>query len=134
MNSIGIIIVASLLGILAVVCLHVAYNQKKETGFIYTNAWLWASAEKRANMDDRIKKAEYRVGRNVFFLIAILFLLLSARIIFSLTWLIHAVHAIIIILVIYAIFSSVQTSRLERSIIPKENITLPNSSTEETEQ
>ena len=116
MNSIGLIIVASFLCTLAVVCLRIAYSQKKETGFIYTNTWIWASAETRANMDDRIKKAEYRIGRNVFFLIAVLFFVLSAQILLSLKWLIYVVNAIIIILIVYAIVSSVQTTRLEKSI------------------
>ena len=120
--SIGSTSLSVILGILAFICLCIAYSQKKETGAIFTNAWIWASAEKRAEMDDRIKKAEYRIGKNVFFLIAVMLILLLTWILFSVPWFIYIVNAFIVFIIVYAIVSYVQTTRLERSIISSGSI------------
>ena len=81
------IIVSALLGIFSLFLFFIAYLQHRQKGFIFTNAWLYASKKERENMDERIKKREYRVARNIFFVLGVLFSLLAVIIHLETLWL-----------------------------------------------
>jgi len=116
MENTGLIVASVLLGVLAVFLFFIAYRQHKEKGFIFTNAWLYASKKEREDMDERIKKAEYRVGRNVFFVLGTLFSLLIVNIHLGASWLYTLMGFLAGFLVIYAIVQYVIGERLRTSI------------------
>jgi hypothetical protein len=110
------IIISTVIGATAVPLFIIAHRQHNEKGFIFTNRWLYASQKERENMDARIKKAEYRVGRNVFFGIGILALALALYFLLGASWLFNAALAIMLILIIYAIYQWITNERLEKAI------------------
>jgi len=110
------IIISTVIGAIAVPLLIIAHRQHNEKGFIFTNRWLNASQKERENMDIRIKKAEYRVGRNVFLGIGILTLTLALYFLLDGLWLFYASLAIMLILIIYAIYQWIANERLEKAI------------------
>ena len=110
------IIISTIVGVIAIPLLIIAYRQHKEKGLIFTNKWLYASQKERENMDLRIKKAEYRVGRNVFLGLGILVLFLAFYFLLDISWLFYTGIAIMIILVIYAIYQWMTNERLEKLI------------------
>lgn len=122
MEGVVLIVLSLILGVLAVFLFFIAYRQHKEKGFIFTNTWLYASAKERENMDERIKKAEYRVGRNVFFVTGVLFSLITVNIHFLSWWLYVLIGGIVFFLLIYAIVQYATGERL-RTLIEAEKKT-----------
>ena len=110
------IIGSAILGVIAVLCFYIAYRQYKQKGFIFTNKWLYASKKEREEIDERIKKSEYRVGRNVFLGIGFLFIAIAVYSLSSISWLMFIIIALIVILCVYAIVQYVQNSRLYNSM------------------
>jgi Ca2+/Na+ antiporter len=110
------IIISSIVGVIAIPLFIIAYRQHKEKRFIFTNKWLYASQKERENMDIRIKKAEYRVGSNVFGGLGILVLFLAFYFLLDISWLFYTGIVIMIILVIYAIYQWMTNERLEKLI------------------
>ena len=98
---IGFMIVSAILGAIAIFCFLTAYRHHKEKGFIFTNRWLFASPKEREQMDEKSKKYEYRVGRNVFAFVGLTFLLLAIYVIVHFSWLLVAVYVITAITIIY---------------------------------
>lgn len=76
----------------------------KEKGYLFNNAYIYASKQERNNMD---KKPYYRQSAVVFLLIGIMFLLATADVLFSTGWIFYVVIVIAIITVIYAVGSSI---------------------------
>ena len=116
----GVIITSAICSIVAIFCFSTAYRQHKEKGFVFNNAWLYASQRERENMDIRLKKRAYLVSRNVFSLLGVLFSLLAATILFETSWLQYLGYslmgALAILLCIYAIVQYVTGERLCTSI------------------
>ena len=115
-DSIGLIIFSTVFGVVAVFCFYTAYRHHREKGFIFTNRWLFASQKAREQMDGITKKAEYQIGRNIFALTGLIFLLITIYVITYLPWLIGIVYALIVILLFYGFLLIV---KLVKSIIDK---------------
>lgn len=100
----GNIIGAIVLGVIAAICFVFSYLQFNEKGFLFNNAYIYASKQERKNMD---KKPHYKQSGIVFVLIGIIFLMNSIDIILQTDWLFYLVIGVAIVAVIYAIVSSV---------------------------
>lgn len=83
----------------------------KEKGFLFNNAYLFASKEEREEMD---KKSHYRQSAVIFLLIGIIFLLNTVQMIFNIGWLFYAVLAVTIAAVIYAVISTVKIEKKKK--------------------
>lgn len=98
------IIIASILFLISALGFVMSIRSFKEKGFLFNNAYIYASKQERENMD---KKPHYRQSAIVFLLIGIIFLLNGLAVIFSVDWIFYIVIAIIISALIYAIVSSI---------------------------
>jgi Ca2+/Na+ antiporter len=108
-----------LFGTIAVAMFFIAYRQHVEKGFVFTNRWIWASKKEREEMDPRIKKKEYRFGRNVFFLLGIMFATMTFSI--SVFWIFYVVYALMMFLLVYAIVQWVLNERFYKSMDDEKN-------------
>lgn len=112
MEDTALVIVSVILGLSALWFFFIAYRQHREKGMIFTNAWIWASKIERAQMDYRKKKLEYRLARNVFFLLGVLFLVLTLAIALSISWLFIVVNVLTAIFIVYAVVQWVLNERI----------------------
>ena len=78
------IIAAIICGILAIIYLVISIMSFKEKGFLFNNAYIWASKQEREKMN---KKPYYRQTAIVFALIAFVFFCMTAVIIIDRVWL-----------------------------------------------
>lgn len=103
-NLIGIII-----GImLSVVCAIISFFQFQEKGFLFNNAYIYASKQKRETMD---KKPHYRQSGIVFAFLSSIFLCITAGCIWEKVWIWWIEAALCIAVIVYAIVSSVKANR-----------------------
>ena len=88
----------------------ISYLQFKEKGFLFNNAYLYASQEERKQMDENKerKKPYYRQSGFAFMFIGMAILVGVIYIVTDLILMYIACWAFIIIAVIYAIVSSIQ--------------------------
>ena len=86
----------------------ISYFSFREKGFLFNNAYLYASKEERATMD---KKPHYRQSAIVFLMIGIVFLLIAISVFCINRWIRYIAIAVAIIAIIYAIVSSVMIER-----------------------
>lgn len=107
----GNVIGAIVLGLVAIACFVVSYFQFNEKGFLFNNAYIYASKHERETMD---KKPHYRQSGTVFIMIGIIFVLNALEMIFETDWLFYMVIAVAIIAVVYAIVSSVVIERSKK--------------------
>ena len=98
------IVVAAILGIIAVICFIISYLQFHEKGFLFNNAYIYASKKERETMD---KSPHYRQSGIVFALIGLVFLVNTLVLIFHIRRLFWLVIGIIAITLVYAVASSV---------------------------
>ena len=98
------IIVASILFAVAILAFIMSILSFMEKGFLFNNAFLYASEQERKRMD---KKPYYRQSAVMFLLICLVFTLNGFEVIFNIDWLSYTAITIIIIAVIYAIISSI---------------------------
>ena len=94
--------------ILAIGAFIVSFRSFKEKGFLFNNAYLYASKEERATMD---KKPHYRQSAVVFLMIGIIFLLNAMSSIWTNSWFSYMAIVVALIAIIYAIVSSVMIER-----------------------
>jgi len=99
-------IVAIIIGLIAVASFIISILQFKEKGFLFNNAYIWASKEERQRMD---RRPHYRQSGVVFSLIGILFLLLALEVLLDAGWLLYAFWGVVILTVVYAVVSSIKT-------------------------
>lgn len=104
----GDVIGAIILGIVAIVCFVFSCLQFKEKGFLFNNAYIYASKEERKVMD---KKPHYRQSGIIFLMIGIIFIINVVELILKTGWLFYGVIAIAIITIIYAFISSIIIER-----------------------
>jgi len=97
------IIIAGITLVLAIALFIVAYLQSKERGFVFSNAWIYASEQEREKIN---KKLEYRLAKNVFICLGVLFLLIAFQIITLWTWIFLPMVAVIIFTAVYAVVQS----------------------------
>jgi len=100
----GNIIGAVILGIVALACFIGSGFQFKEKGFLFNNAYIYASKQERETMD---KKPHYKQSGICLALIGIVFLLNAIEMILKTGWIIYLVIAVAVIAIVYAIVSSV---------------------------
>ena len=98
------IISAILLLVFSIGAFIISIRSFREKGFLFNNAYLYASKQERDNMD---KKPYYRQSAIVFLFIGIIFLLNTFDVLFSTGCFFYAVMVIAIITVIYAVASSI---------------------------
>ena len=98
------IVVAVILGAIAVTCFIISYLQFHEKGFLFNNAYIYASKKERETMD---KAPYYRQSGIVFALIGLVFLVNTLVLIFHIRWLFWLEIGIIAITLVYAVASSV---------------------------
>lgn len=104
----GKIVGAIILGIAAIVCLVFSYLQFNEKGFLFNNAYIYASKQERETMD---KKPHYKQSGIIFLMGGIIFLINTVEMILETGWLFYPVIVVSIIAIVYAIVSSVVIER-----------------------
>ena len=102
------IIAASFLLILSIFAFVMSIRSFMEKGFLFNNAYIYASREERKQMD---KKPHYRQSAIVFLLIGFIFLLNAFSVLFDVGWIIYVVIAVIIIAIVYSVVSSVMIEK-----------------------
>ena len=100
----GNIIGAIVLGIMSIACFVLSYLQFNEKGFLFNNAYIYASKQEREVMD---KKPHYRQSGIVFLMLGIIFAINAVDVILKTGWLFYIVIVIAVITIIYGIASSV---------------------------
>lgn len=104
----GKIIGAILLGVIAITCFVLSYLQIKEKGFLFNNAYIYASKQEREMMD---KQPYYKQSGIVFGLIGTIWGILAIDMILQTGWLFYFEMGIAILAMVYAIVSSVAIYR-----------------------
>ena len=102
------IIAGGLCFLLAIGAFIISFFSFREKGFLFNNAYLYASKEERATMD---KKPHYRQSAIVFLMIGIVFLLIAISVFCINRWIRYIAIAVAIIAIIYAIVSSMMIER-----------------------
>ena len=105
------IIAGGLCVVLAIGAFIISYFSFREKGFLFNNAYLYASKEERATMD---KKPHYRQSAVVFLMIGIMFLLNAVSVFLVNSWISYITIVIAIITIIYAIVSSVAIEKSKK--------------------
>ena len=98
------IIIAIILFAVSVFCFFMSVRSFMEKGFLFNNAYIYASKQEREKMN---KKPHYRQSAIVFLLLGILFLLNALDVLLETNWIFYVGAAVVIITLIYAIVSSV---------------------------
>lgn len=109
MNS-GQIVCSIIFLILAIGAFIISYLQFREKGYLFNNAYFWATREERQRMDENkeSKKPHYRQSGFAFIFIGISILTFAAYIATSWIWMYIAFWMFIIITIVYAIISSIK--------------------------
>ena len=102
------IVVAVSLFILAAACLALSVCHFRQRGYLFNNAYIYASKTERDAMD---KAPHYRQSTIVLLLVAALFALLGFSVLTQKTWLLWAEGAVTAISLIYAIVSSIKIEK-----------------------
>lgn len=98
---------AIICSILAAACIIVCVLQFKEKGFLFNNAYIWASKQEREKMD---KKPHYRQSAIVFALLSSIFVCGAIECIIKTGWLCWIAGVLCVVVLIYAIASSVRSA------------------------
>ena len=95
---------------LAIGAFVISYLQFKEKGYLFNNAYIWASKEERRKMDENkeSKKLHYRQSAVVFLFLGISFLAIAAYFATGWKWIYAVFGLAVIIAVVYAVVSSVK--------------------------
>lgn len=98
---------------LAVGAFLISYFQFKEKGYLFNNAYFWASKLERKRMDENkgTKRPHYRQSGFAFMFIGISLLLFAAYIVTDWAWMYIAFWAFIMIAAVYAVASSIKIEK-----------------------
>lgn len=107
-NDMVHIVGAIILSVVAIGCLIFSCLQFNEKGFLFHNAYIFASDQQRKTMD---KKLFYKQSGIIFFMIGIIFFINAAEMIFETGWLFYLVTVVAVLAIVYAIVSSVVIER-----------------------
>ena len=102
------IIISSILFLIAIGTFIMSYRSFKEKGFLFHNAYIYASKQERENMD---KKPHYRQSAIVLLMMGVISLLNGINVLLSANWIFFLVIAIAMIAIVYAIGSSIRIER-----------------------
>jgi len=105
------IIISLICAIFGLGCGIITAFQFKEKGFVFNNAYLWATKEERAAMD---KRPHYRQSAVVFGLMTAFFFLLALRVILDTVWLGVIGWLCILADAVYAVASSIKMEKNSR--------------------
>ena len=105
------IILSCIFFLVAIGAFVMSYRSFKEKGFLFNNAYIYASKQERETMD---KKPHYRQSAIVFLMIGIIFLLNGVSVLLAANWIFFLVIAIAIVAIVYAIASSIVIERGNR--------------------
>lgn len=106
-----LVIIAMTLFLMAAGSFTISFFQLKGKGFLFHNAYLWASQAERRTMD---KKPYYRQSAVVFALVGTAILLLGLWVLFDLMWLGCLFYVVIVIALVYAVVSSVRIEKKKK--------------------
>lgn len=98
----------ALCSILAVVCLNICIRQFRGNGFLFNNAYIWASQKERETID---KKPLYRQSGIVFALCTAIFVCMALDCLLSAAWLWLIVAALTVAVLVYAIVSTAKQQK-----------------------
>ena len=102
------IILSCILFLIAIGAFVMSYRSFREKGFLFNNAYIYASKQERETMD---KKPHYRQSAIVFLMIGVIFLLNGVSVLLAANWIFFLIIAIAIVAIIYAIISSIAIER-----------------------
>lgn len=102
------IIIAIVLFIVSLGAFLVSVRSFMQKGFLFNNAYLYATKEERENMN---KRPYYRQTAIVFLLIGIIFLLLGIDVLIKISWLSYVTIILAVVTLIYSIVSTVKIER-----------------------
>ena len=95
----------------AIVSFVISYRQAQRKGYIFHNTWVWASPERRESMDENVKNNAYRISKNVFFLLGVMFVLFAIHFATFINAFKYASWSVIAIVIAYAIVSSAKDAK-----------------------
>ena len=98
------IVAASILFAVSVFLFFVSVRSFMEKGFLFNNAYIYASKQEREKMN---KKPHYRQSAIVFLLLGLIFLLNALAVLLKVNWIFYIGVAVVAITLIYAIVSSI---------------------------
>lgn len=110
------LIIMSILLLISMVTFVISYFQSKEKGFLFNNAYIYATKSEREKLD---KKPHYKQSATVFFLIGLMSLINAIEVYAKTGWLMVAVMVIIAVLIIYAIGSSIYIAKMTERKVKK---------------
>ena len=102
------IILSSILFLIAIGAFVMSYRSFREKGFLFNNAFIYASKQERETME---KKSYYRQSAIVLLMIGVIFLLNGVSVLLAANWIFFLVIAIAIAAIVYAIASSIVIER-----------------------
>lgn len=102
------VVVAIVVILLSIACTVISIFQFKEKGFLFNNAYIYASKQERETMD---KKPHYRQSGIVFAFLSSIFLCIAAECVLETGWLWWVEGVLCIAVLVYAIISSIKTMR-----------------------
>ena len=106
------IIAAAVLILISIAAFIMSIRSFQEKGFLFNNAYLYASKKERESMD---KAPYYRQSAVVFALISLTFLLNGLSLLLHMSWLKYVVAAVIAIALVYAITSSITIEKKNKA-------------------
>lgn len=109
----GYIIGTIMMAVIAIACFVISYLQFNEKGFLFNNAYIFASKQERETM---IKKPHYKQSGVIFTLIGIIFLIISMDMILQTVWLFDCVIVVAGATIVYAVISSVILGNLHTTM------------------
>lgn len=104
----GKIICAIFCGILAIGCSIISVMSFREKGFLFNNAYIWASKTERETMD---KRPHYRQSAIVFALLAAVFVCITLECVLLADWLWLPIGVLSGAALVYAIASSTKNTK-----------------------
>lgn len=97
--------------VLSIISFVISICSFQEKGFLFNNAYLFASEQESKEMD---KKPHYRQTAIVFCLLGIVFLIFAIELAAQVKWLIYLAIGILIGVMVYAVVSSMINLRKNR--------------------
>lgn len=104
----GTIIGAIVFSLIAAGCFVVSYLYFHERGFLFNNAYIYASKQEREMMD---KSPYFKQSGVVFTFLGIVFVINAVDIILRTSWLFYIVIGLAVITVIYAVVSTIMIEK-----------------------
>lgn len=107
----GKIVLAVIMFAVSVLSFTASIFQLREKGFLFNNAYIYASDEERRKMD---KKLYYRQSGIIFLFVGFIFLINGIEIIIKSGWLFYIVMLTAVVVIVYAVVSSVKIDKLSK--------------------